>query len=64
MIVLLVQYHNGRSKILHQLLCRIHDETDLLQISLVNDSKIELRAVFGHRLVCGTHREQTFLRFK
>ena len=49
-IVLLVQNHNGRSKIHHQLLCQIHDETDLLQISLVNDSKIELRVVFGHGL--------------
>ena len=50
-IVLLVQDHNGRSKIHYQLLCQIHDETDLLQISLVNDGKIELGVVFGHRLV-------------
>ena len=50
-IVRLVQDHNGRSKIHHQLLCQIHDETDLLQILLVNDGKIELGLVFGHRLV-------------
>ena len=50
-IVLLVQDHNGRSKIYQQLLCQIHDETDLLQISLVNDDKIELGVVFGHRSV-------------
>ena len=36
-----------------------------LKISLVNDSKIEIRVVFDHRLVCAdTHRAQTFLRFK
>ena len=51
LIVLLVQDHNGRSKIHHQLLCQIHDETDLLQISLANDGKIEVGVVFGHRLV-------------
>ena len=50
-IVLLVQDHNGRNKIHHQLLCQIRDETDLLQISLVNDGKIEFGVVFGHRLV-------------
>ena len=50
-IVLLVEDHNGRSKIHHPLLCQIHDETDLLQISLVNDRKIEVGVVFGHRLV-------------
>ena len=50
-IVLLVQDHNDISKIHHQLLCQIHDVTDLLQISLVNDGKIELGVVFGHRLV-------------
>ena len=50
-IVLLVEDHNGRSKIHHQLLCQIHDETDLFQISLVNDGKIELEIVFGHWLV-------------
>ena len=50
-IVLLVEDHNGRSKIHHQLSCQIHDETDLLQIPLVNESKIELGLVFGHRLV-------------
>ena len=50
-MVLLVQDHNGRSKIHHQLLCQIHDEIDLLQISLVNDGKVEVGAVFGHRLV-------------
>ena len=50
-IVLLVQDHNGRSKIHHQLLCQIHDEADLLQISLVNDGKIEVGVVFSHRLV-------------
>ena len=50
-IVLLVEDHNGRSKIEHQLLCHIHDETNLLQISLVNDGKIEVGAVFGHWLV-------------
>ena len=50
-IALLVQDHNGRSKIHHQLLCQIHDETDLLRISLVNDGKIEVGVVFGHRLV-------------
>ena len=49
--VLLVQDHNGRSKIHYQLLCQIHDETDLLQISLVNDSKIEVGVGFGHRLM-------------
>ena len=51
LIVLLVQDHNDRSKIHHQLLCQIHDETDLLHISLVNDGKIEFGVVFGHRLV-------------
>ena len=50
-IVLLVQDYNGRSKIHPQLLHQIHDETDLLQISLVNDGKIELGIVFGYRLV-------------
>ena len=50
-IVLVVEDHNGRSKIHHQLLCQIHDETDLLQISLLNDGKIELGIVFGYRLV-------------
>ena len=50
-IVLLVQDHNESSKICHQLLCQIHDETDLLQISLVNDGKIKLGLVFGHWLV-------------
>ena len=50
-IILLVRDHNGRSKIHHQLLCQKHDETDLLQISLVNDGKIEVGVVFGHRLV-------------
>ena len=50
-IVLLVQDHNGRSKIHHQLLCQIHEETDLLQIAIVNDDKIELEVVFGHWLV-------------
>ena len=50
-IVLLVQDHNGRSKIHHQLLCQIHDEINFLQISLVNESKIEDRVVVGHRLV-------------
>ena len=50
-IVLLVQNHNDRSKTHHQLLCQIHDEIDLLQISLVNDGKIELGVVYGHRLV-------------
>ena len=48
-IVVLVQDHSGRSKIHHQLLCQIHDETDLLQTSLVNDGKIEVGVVFGHR---------------
>ena len=53
-MVLLVHDHNGRSKIHHQLLCQIHDETDLLlRISLVNDGKIEMGVVFGHRLVYG-----------
>ena len=47
----LVEDHNGRNKIHHQLLCQIHDETDFLQISLVNDSKIELEVVLGHRFV-------------
>ena len=60
-IVLLVQDYNGRSRIHHHLLCQIHDETDLLQISLVNDGKIEVGVVFGHRLV---YAAQTFLRFK
>ena len=50
-IVVLVQDHNGRSKIHHQLLCQIHDETDLPRISLLNDSKIEVGVVFRHRLV-------------
>ena len=50
-IIPLVQDHNSRSKIHHQLLCQIHDETDLLQISLVNDRKIEVGVVSGHRLV-------------
>ena len=50
-VVLLVHNHNGRSKIHHQLLCQIYDETDLLQISLVNNSKIEVGVVFGNRLV-------------
>ena len=50
-IVLLVQDHNDRSKIHHQLLCQIHNKTDLLQISLMNDGKIEVGVVFGHRLV-------------
>ena len=47
-IVLLVQDHHDRSKIHHHLLCQIHDETNLLQISLVNDGKIEVGVVFGH----------------
>ena len=38
----------------HQLLCQIHDETDLFQISLVNDCKIGLGVVFDHRLVYAT----------
>ena len=46
-IVLLVQDYNGRSKSHHQLLCQIHDETDLLQISLVNDGETEV----GYQLV-------------
>ena len=50
-IVLLVEDHNGRSKIQHQLLCQIHDEVDLLQTSLVNDRKIEVGVVVGHWLV-------------
>ena len=50
-IVLLVQDHNSRSKIHHQLLCQIYDETDHLQISLVNDGKIEVGVVSGPRLV-------------
>ena len=50
-IVLLVQNHNSRSKIHHQLLCQIRDETDFLQIYLVNEGKIELGVVLGHRLV-------------
>ena len=59
-IVLLVQDHNGRSKIHHQLLCQIHDETNLLQISLVNDGKIEVGVgvIFGHRLVYATPIER------
>ena len=36
----------------HHLLYQIRDETHLLQISLVNDGKIEVGVVFGHRLVC------------
>ena len=60
-VVLLVQDHNGRSRIHHHLLCQIHDETDHLQISLVNDGKIELGVVFAHRLMSPG---QTFLRFK
>ena len=31
----------------------MQDEIDLLQISLVNDGKIEVGVVFGHRLVYG-----------
>ena len=50
-IVFLVEDHNGRSKIHHQLLCQIHDEIDFLQIFLVNDGKIEVGVVFGHQLV-------------
>ena len=50
-IGILVQDHHGRSKIHHQLLCQIHDETGFLQISLVNDGKIEVGVGFGHRLV-------------
>ena len=50
-IVLLVHDHHGRSKIHHQLLRQIHGETDLLQISLVNDGKIEVGVISGHRLV-------------
>ena len=33
------------------MLCQIHDEIDLLQISLVNDGKVEVGVVFGHGLV-------------
>ena len=60
-IVLLVQDHNGRSKIHHQLLGQIHDETDFLQISLVNDGKIELGVVYGHRLVSAAPIEYKLL---
>ena len=59
-IVLLLQDHKSRSKIPHQLLCQIHDETDLLQISLVNESKIEFGVVFGHRLVYAAPIEHKF----
>ena len=45
-IVLVVEDHNGRSKIHHQLLCQIHDEIDLLQISVVHDGKIDILVVF------------------
>ena len=47
-IVLLLEDHNGRSKIHHQLLRQIHEKTE---ISLVKDGKIEVGVVFGHRLV-------------
>ena len=53
-IVLLVQDHNGRTKIHHQILRQIHDKTDLLRISSVNNGKIKVGVVFGHRLVYAT----------